>query len=192
MNRGVVRSLSAGKHHGVMSCSGRIAVLHFPLNDSHFRQSLDVLRQRSNLWCCDTHQQSNSDGSRSGTCSHPPPTSTIYPIFIAFYDAAWAVRKDGKSQGGLSARWRQSAHITSVVLVTQVCLGWPRWSLGCEVQWGNLCHEELTIVRPAHTEMWEGTWTSRTRATFGHRLQRTVRLNDNDNDTLIEDGSNMC
>ena len=66
--------------------------------------------------------------------SHPSPTSTIYPIFIAFDDAAWAVRKYGESQGGSSARWRQSAHITSVVLVTQVCLGWPRWSLRCEVR----------------------------------------------------------
>ena len=124
------------------SCNRRIAVLRFPWNDSHFRQSLDVLRQRSNLRCCDTHQQSSWDGWRSGTCSHPSPTSTTYPIFIAFYDAAWTVRKDGKSQGGLCARWRQSAHITSVVLVTQVCFGWPRWSLGCEVRSAHRCGKE--------------------------------------------------
>ena len=42
-----------------------------------------------------------------------------------------------------------------------------------------------------HTQMWEGT-VDRTRAVLGHGLQRNVRLNDNVNDTHIEDGSNMC
>ena len=115
-----------------------------------------------------------------------------YPIFIAFYDAAWAVRKDGKSQDGLSARWKQSAHITSVVLVTQVCLAWPEGARDAKCSGAIVCHEELTTVRSAHTEMWEGTEDLEHVLPLVTVCKGTARLNDNDNDTLIEGGSNMC
>ena len=55
----------------------------------------------------------------------------------------------------------------------------------------NLCHEEVTVVRSAHTEMREGTVDLKNTCYLWSRTAK-VRLNDKDNDTLIEDGSNLC
>ena len=85
------------------------------------------------------------------------------PIFVAFHDAAWAVRKDGKSQGGFIVSMSErdlltgASHPISPLLFSSRKL--PRVirsSLGCEVQSGNLCHEELTFMRLAYTEMMTG------------------------------------
>ena len=85
------------------------------------------------------------------------------PIFIAFHDAAWAVRKDGKSQGGYiigmgeRALLQGESHAISPLQFTSRKLPRvTRSSLGCEVQSGNMCHEDLTYMRMAWTELMDG------------------------------------
>ena len=89
--------------------------------------------------------------------------AVLNPLFIAFHDAAWAVRKDGKSQGGFiiamgetDMREGKSRPVSPMLFASRKCPRVTRSILGCEVQSGNLCHEELTYMRLAYTEMCDG------------------------------------
>ena len=85
------------------------------------------------------------------------------PVFIAFHDAAWGVRMDGKSQGGFILSMGEadlltgaSRPISPILFCSKKLPRVTRSSLGCEAQSGNMCHEELTFLRLAYTEMEEG------------------------------------
>ena len=86
------------------------------------------------------------------------------PVFVAFHDAAWAVRRDGKSQGGyiLGMAEREilegeASAVSPIIQATRKCPRVTRSSLGCEIQSANMAAEELEFLRLAYTEVRYGT-----------------------------------
>ncbi len=83
---------------------------------------------------------------------------------VATHDAAWAVRRDGKSQGGFfigMAERRllkgEPSHVSPLFQQTRKCPRVARSCLSWEVQSGNMTNEELEHIRLAYLEMNTGS-----------------------------------
>ena len=85
------------------------------------------------------------------------------PIFVTFHDAAWAVRKDGKSQAGFILGMTErrildgeKAPVSPLMQVSKKCPRVTRSSLGCEIQSASMADEETLFLRLAYTEAMHG------------------------------------
>ena len=88
-----------------MNGDTHLRLFQYPVDDfssEFWNQTLEP--QGNSMICNDTGSGDHGNRVASGEAwmwwtwqIYPSP---LIPIFIAFYDAAWAVRKDGKSQGG--------------------------------------------------------------------------------------------